>query len=81
MARPQQAAVDLHGDRFASLQVDLPGRDPETDLEINCRGQLTLLEACRHHNPDAKVVYAGTRQVYGKPVRLPVDDTWRTRRY
>ncbi|MEO5895895.1 MAG: NAD-dependent epimerase/dehydratase family protein [Vicinamibacterales bacterium] len=49
-------------------------RDPITDLEINCRGQLTLLEACRHHNPDTKVVYAGTRQVYGKPARLPVDE-------
>ena len=49
-------------------------RDPETDLEINCRGQLTLLEACRRHNTGAKVVYAGTRQVYGKPDRLPVDE-------
>ncbi|HJR58814.1 MAG TPA: NAD-dependent epimerase/dehydratase family protein [Vicinamibacterales bacterium] len=49
-------------------------RDPETDLEINCRAQLTLLEACRRHNPGAKVVYAGTRQVYGKPVSLPVDE-------
>ena len=50
-------------------------RDPQTDLEINCRSQLTLLEACRSHNPEAKVVYAGTRQVYGKPDRLPVDET------
>ncbi len=49
-------------------------RDPFTDLEINCRGQLTLLEACRRHNPAAKVVYAGTRQVYGKPDYLPVDE-------
>ena len=49
--------------------------DPETDLEINCRGQLVLLEACRHHNPGAKVVYAGTRQVYGRPARLPVDES------
>jgi UDP-glucose 4-epimerase len=49
-------------------------RDPETDLEINCRAQLTLLEACRRHNPGTKVVYAGTRQVYGKPVTLPVDE-------
>jgi UDP-glucose 4-epimerase len=48
--------------------------DPVTDLEINCRGQLSLLEACRHHNRDAKIVYAGTRQVYGKPSRLPVDE-------
>jgi UDP-glucose 4-epimerase len=50
-------------------------RDPETDLDINCRSQLTLLEACRHHNPDAKVVYASTRQIYGRPDRLPVDET------
>ena len=50
-------------------------RDPHTDLEINCRSQLTLLEACRNHNPAAKVVFAGTRQVYGKPDRLPVDET------
>ena len=50
-------------------------RDPETDLEINCRAQLTLLQACRRHNPGAKVVYAGTRQVYGKPATLPVDES------
>jgi UDP-glucose 4-epimerase len=50
-------------------------RDPYTDLEINCRSQLTLLEACRNHNPAAKVVFAGTRQVYGKPDHLPVDET------
>jgi len=49
--------------------------DPYTDLEINCRSQLTVLEACRRHNPGAKVVYAGTRQVYGKPDHLPVDET------
>jgi UDP-glucose 4-epimerase len=50
-------------------------RDPYNDLEINCKSQLTLLEACRNHNPAAKVVFAGTRQVYGKPDRLPVDET------
>jgi len=50
-------------------------RDPHTDLEINCRSQLTILEACRQHNPKTKVVYAGTRQIYGKPDRLPVDET------
>jgi len=49
-------------------------RDPHTDLDINCRSQLTLLEACRHHNPGAKVVYASTRQIYGKPERLPVTE-------
>jgi UDP-glucose 4-epimerase len=50
-------------------------RDPATDLDINCRSQLTLLEACRRHNPGAKVVYASTRQIYGRPDRLPVDET------
>lgn len=50
-------------------------RDPQTDLEINCRSQLTILEACRLRNPDTKVVYAGTRQIYGRPDRLPVDET------
>lgn len=48
--------------------------DPLTDLEINCRAQLTLLEACRAYNPNVKVVYAGTRQIYGKPDYLPVDE-------
>ena len=49
-------------------------RDPYTDLEINCRSQLSILEACRHHNPSVKVVYAGTRQIYGKPNALPVTE-------
>jgi UDP-glucose 4-epimerase len=50
-------------------------QDPFTDLEINCRSQLWILEAVRKRNPDLKIVYAGTRQVYGKPTNLPVDET------
>ncbi len=50
-------------------------RDPYTDLEINCRSQLTVLEACRNHNPKVKVVFAGTRQVYGRPDSLPVTES------
>ena len=50
-------------------------RDPYADLEINCRSQLTILEACRYNNPGVKVVFAGTRQVYGRPSSLPVDET------
>jgi UDP-glucose 4-epimerase len=49
-------------------------RDPYTDLEINCRAQLSILEACRANNPGVRVVYAGTRQVYGRPEYLPVDE-------
>ena len=49
-------------------------RDPYTDLEINCRAQLSMLEACRKYNAATKVVFAGTRQVYGRPDYLPVDE-------
>jgi len=49
-------------------------RDPYTDLEINCRAQLSILEACRKHNPGIKVVFASTRQIYGAPDYLPVDE-------
>jgi len=48
--------------------------DPYTDLEINARSQLSLLEACRHGNPTTKIVFASTRQIYGRPNYLPVDE-------
>jgi UDP-glucose 4-epimerase len=49
-------------------------RDPYTDLEVNCRSQLSILESCRKHNPGARVVFAGTRGQYGRPLYLPVDE-------
>ena len=49
-------------------------KNPLQDLEINCRGTLVLLEALRHHNRDAKVIFAGTRGEYGSSVSLPVDE-------
>lgn len=49
-------------------------QDPCTDLEINCRAQLYILEACRLYNPSIKVVFASTRQIYGRPEYLPVDE-------
>jgi UDP-glucose 4-epimerase len=49
-------------------------QDPYTDLDINCRAQLSILEACRKHNPAIKAVFASTRQIYGKPDYLPVDE-------
>jgi UDP-glucose 4-epimerase len=49
-------------------------RDPYTDLEINCRSQLSILEACRKNNPQIKIVFASTRQIYGAPDYLPVDE-------
>ena len=49
-------------------------KQPFMDLEVNVRAQLILLEVCRHYNPNAVVVFAGTRQIYGKPQYLPVDE-------
>lgn len=48
--------------------------DPYTDLEINCRSQLTILEACRKNNPGVKIVFSGTRGQYGRAQYLPVDE-------
>jgi nucleoside-diphosphate-sugar epimerase len=48
--------------------------DPLTDLDINAVAQLHILEACRLHNPDVKIVFASTRQIYGRPEYLPVDE-------
>jgi UDP-glucose 4-epimerase len=48
--------------------------DPFTDLEINCRAQLSILETCRQFNPTARIVFASTRQIYGRPERLPVNE-------
>lgn len=48
--------------------------DPICDLEYNCSTHLTLLEAVRKFNPNTKVIYASTRQIYGKPEFLPVNE-------
>jgi UDP-glucose 4-epimerase len=49
-------------------------RDPVTDLDINCRSQLSILESCRHNNPQVAIVFAASRQQYGRPLYLPVDE-------
>jgi UDP-glucose 4-epimerase len=49
--------------------------DPYTDLEINVRSQLSILEACRHENSAVKILFASTRQIYGRPLHLPVDES------
>src|SRR4030042_3108458 len=47
-------------------------QDPYTDLEINAKAQLFILESSRKYNPGIKIVFASTRQIYGKPEHLPV---------
>ena len=49
-------------------------KNPLNDLEINAKAQLSILESCRRHNPGIRIVYASTRQIYGKPKYLPVDE-------
>lgn len=69
----------LHGRDFLfnlagqTSHLDSMG-DPLVDLEINCRSQLTLLEACRAVNPGINIVFASTRQIYGRPDYAPVDE-------
>ena len=48
--------------------------NPFIDLDINARAQLSILEACRRNNPEIRIVFASTRQIYGKPEYLPVDE-------
>jgi len=48
--------------------------DPHTDMNINAVAQLYTLEACRKYNQNLKIIFAGTRQIYGKPDYLPVDE-------
>lgn len=66
----------------ASLLFNLAGQtshmdsmtDPFTDLDINSRAQLSLLEVCRKIAPNVRIVFASTRQIYGRPQYLPVDE-------
>lgn len=49
--------------------------NPLIDLEINAAAQLHILEACRHERPDARIVFASTRQIYGRPQFLPINES------
>ena len=69
----------VHGQDYLFNLAGLTGHigsmeHPLDDLDVNCRGHLVLLEACRQYNADVKIVFAGTRQVYGRPSYLPVDE-------
>ena len=68
--------------RNTSLIYNLAGQtshmdsmtDPFTDLDINAKAQLSLLEVCREVAPSVRIVFASTRQIYGRPNYLPVDE-------
>ncbi|HVN14778.1 MAG TPA: NAD-dependent epimerase/dehydratase family protein [Anaerolineales bacterium] len=76
--RKQMAAL-LEGQHFLfrlAAQTSHVGslRHPMKDVEANAVAQLSILEFCRKHNPEIRIVFAGTRQVYGRPQRLPVSE-------
>ncbi len=66
----QDVVFNLAGQSGAVRSME----DPWTDLDVNCRGTLVLLEAMREVNPAAKVVVVGSRLQYGRPLRLPVSE-------
>src|SRR6266404_7841890 len=66
--------VNVVFDLAAQVSYVHSNRDPLLDLDINCRGHLIVLEACRHHNPKAKVVFSSSRFVYGATQYNPVDE-------
>ena len=68
--RGQHVVMNLSGQSGAVRSME----DPWTDLDVNCRGNLVLLEALREHNRDARVVFAGSRLQYGHPDRVPVNE-------
>jgi nucleoside-diphosphate-sugar epimerase len=68
--RGRNVVMNLSGQSGAVRSME----DPWTDLDVNCRGNLVLLEALREHNRAAKVVFAGSRLQYGHPDQLPVNE-------
>jgi nucleoside-diphosphate-sugar epimerase len=49
-------------------------KTPLKDIDVNCRGHLTLLEACRAVNSRVSMVFPSSRLVYGRPQQLPVNE-------
>jgi len=70
VVRNQEVIFNLAGKSGAADS----NKTPLNDLDINCRGHLTILEACRSFNPGVTIVFPSSRLVYGKPLYLPVDE-------
>ncbi|HEY4743770.1 MAG TPA: NAD-dependent epimerase/dehydratase family protein, partial [Desulfuromonadaceae bacterium] len=70
VVRDQEVIFNLAGKSGAADS----NKTPLNDLDINCRGHLTVLEACRTFNPGVTIVFPSSRLVYGKPQYLPVDE-------
>jgi UDP-glucose 4-epimerase len=66
----QEVVFNLAGQSGATQSM----QDPFTDLDVNCRGNLVLLEALKAENRSAKLVFVSSRLVYGRPAALPVTE-------
>ncbi len=66
----QQLVFNLAGESGAVRSME----DPWTDLDVNCMGNLSLLEALRTVNRDARLVFVGSRLEYGKQATQPVGE-------
>lgn len=53
--------------------------NPKHDLDVNCNGILTILEAIQKRNPQCQLLFASSRSVYGFPSYLPIDEAHPTR--
>ncbi len=72
--RPLLRGLDLVFNLAGEISHSHSMEYPERDLDINCRSQMLFLRFCTEQMPGIRVVYAGTRQVYGRPQYLPVDE-------
>src|SRR5262245_18691230 len=72
--KPLVAAADFIFNLAGNISHQDSMRDPVFDNEVNTRAQISLLETCRETNPRAVVAFASTRQLYGAPKYLPVDE-------
>src|SRR3954451_22711323 len=73
----QRVAGDLSAVIHTAAQPshDWAASDPQSDFGVNAQGTLNLLEATRHHAPDATFVFTSTNKVYGDlPNELPLID-------
>ena len=64
----QDIVVNLSGQSGAQRSLD----DPWSDLDVNCRGNLTVLESIRLAGARAKLVFVGSRLQYGQVETMPV---------
>lgn len=64
--------MDVVIDCAAQVSHTISVRDPFLDIDINCRGAMSVLEGCR--KADAKHIYAGTRGQIGRLEYTPADE-------